>query len=72
MAPIESQSRVLIVDDEPGMCWALENILRPDGYQTVAATTGQEALELTQEKSLSKPFELAKFRLVVKTAVSGP
>ena len=47
---MENQARVLIVDDEPDMCWALENILQPEGYQTVAATTGQEALELAQQE----------------------
>ena len=36
---MEGQTRVLIVDDEPDMCWALENILHPEGYQTVVATT---------------------------------
>lgn len=47
-----NQARILIVDDEPGMCWALEKVLQAEGYQTMAATTGQEALELIQEESL--------------------
>jgi CheY-like chemotaxis protein len=127
---MKNQTRILIVDDEPDMCWALENILHPKGYQTMVATTGQEALELAEQEEppsialidvvlpdingielaalirevlpeiviivisgrlcegdkiieeglrlgtfsgfLSKPFELAKVRLVVKKAVSGP
>lgn len=38
--------RILVVDDEPDMCWALANILRPVGYAVSLATTGKEALEL--------------------------
>jgi len=38
--------RILVVDDEPDMCWALENILRPAGFTVTTTTTGAEALEL--------------------------
>ncbi|MBM4465410.1 MAG: response regulator [Chloroflexi bacterium] len=38
--------RILVIDDEPDMCWALENILRPTGYAVTTTTTGTEALEL--------------------------
>ncbi len=38
--------RILIVDDEPDMCWALENILQPAGYGVTTTTRGAEALEL--------------------------
>ncbi len=41
---------VLIVDDEPGILTALSNILEDEGYQTVTATSGNEALELYHEK----------------------
>jgi len=37
---------ILVVDDEPDMCWALANILRPAGYAVATATTGSEALTL--------------------------
>jgi DNA-binding NtrC family response regulator len=37
---------ILVVDDEPDMCWALAHILRPAGYAVVTATTGSEALTL--------------------------
>ena len=47
-----NQARILIVDDEPDMCWALAKVLQPEGYQTVPATTAQEALELAQEEGL--------------------
>ena len=47
-----NQTRILIVDDEPDMCWALAKALQPEGYQTVPATTAQEALDLAQEEGL--------------------
>jgi len=38
--------RILIVDDEPDMCWALANILRPAGYTITTAVSAAEALVL--------------------------
>ncbi len=40
-----SQYRVLIVDDEPTICWALERILRREGYRTEVAANARSALE---------------------------
>lgn len=37
---------ILVVDDEPDMCWALANILRLAGYVVTTVTTGGEALTL--------------------------
>jgi CheY-like chemotaxis protein len=43
----EHQSaRILVVDDEPDMCWALDNILSPAGYAVTTTTKGAEALYL--------------------------
>jgi DNA-binding response OmpR family regulator len=39
-------ARILIVDDEPEIVRGLEDNLRFEGYQTVAATTGEDALLL--------------------------
>jgi len=39
-------AKILIVDDEPEIVRGLEDNLRFDGYQTAAATNGQEALAL--------------------------
>ena len=38
--------RILIVDDEPAMVRGLEDNLRFEGYQTLAATDGQRGLDL--------------------------
>ena len=40
------QLRILIVDDEPDLCWTLENILCPNGYAVTTTTSGTEALEM--------------------------
>ena len=40
---------ILIVDDEPDMCWAMEGILRSHGYSVVIVTSGEQAsVELAQ------------------------
>jgi len=38
--------RILIVDDEPDMCWALGKALQVSHYSVATATRGAEALEL--------------------------
>jgi DNA-binding NtrC family response regulator len=48
---------ILVVDDEPDMCWALANILRPAGYAVATATTGSEALALIGGREL--PYAVA-------------
>jgi len=37
-------SKLLIVDDEPDMCWALHHILAKNGFAAVVGFTAQEAL----------------------------
>jgi two-component system alkaline phosphatase synthesis response regulator PhoP len=39
-------SRILVVDDEPSIAFALETDLRQEGYGVTVATTGDQALEL--------------------------
>ena len=48
--------RILVVDDEPDMCWALDNVLRQAGYTVDTTTSGVEALEL-----ISRAFYAAAF-----------
>lgn len=54
------QASILIVDDEPDMCWALENILRPAGYTVTTTTSGAEALELVARQHFAVAFVDAK------------
>jgi DNA-binding NtrC family response regulator len=52
--------RVLVVDDEPDLCWALENILRPAGYAVTTTTKGVEALDLLAKEPYDVAFVDAK------------
>ena len=41
--------RILVIDDEERMCWALERALNHEGYQVVTATRGLQGIELVTE-----------------------
>lgn len=60
MASSACPASILVVDDEPDMCWALENILSPEGYQIATATSGKKALELANETRFEVVFIDAK------------
>ncbi|HEX2778825.1 MAG TPA: response regulator [Gemmatimonadaceae bacterium] len=44
-----SRRRVLVIDDEPSICKALEIILRRAGYDVVTVGTGETATSLLRE-----------------------
>jgi CheY-like chemotaxis protein len=44
---------ILVVDDEPDMCWALGYVLRQAGYTVTSTTRGIEALELLETESFA-------------------
>ncbi|ABO50040.1 two component, sigma54 specific, transcriptional regulator, Fis family [Desulforamulus reducens MI-1] len=41
--------RILVIDDEERMCWALERALGHEGYQVITATRGLRGIELAHE-----------------------
>jgi len=45
--------KILIVDDEKNMIWALNNALVSQEYSIISATTGKEAFEKVSEEELS-------------------
>ena len=47
---------VLVVDDEEEMCWALENVLKKDGYNIVTTTSGIDAIALIKKKLFKIAF----------------
>jgi CheY-like chemotaxis protein len=57
---MDKKANILIVDDEPDMCWALENILRPAGCAVTTTTRGAEALELVAREPYAVAFVDAK------------
>jgi len=58
---MKNQDQVfLIVDDEPDMCWALENILKKNGFCSKKASIGRETLELVKQNRFRLCFRDAK------------
>lgn len=51
---------VLIVDDEPDICWAMEQILGKMGISVLKAENGEQALTLVREANLGLAFIDAK------------
>lgn len=45
--------KILIIDDEEHMCWALERAMRQEGYQVNTATRGKQGLKLIREEAPS-------------------
>lgn len=45
--------KILVIDDEEHMCWALERAMRQEGYQVLTATRGKRGLELLREEAPS-------------------
>jgi len=45
-------ARVLIIDDEPGICWALKKALEQAGHQAETAPTAEQGLPLARGKDL--------------------
>jgi two-component system, NtrC family, nitrogen regulation response regulator GlnG len=41
---------VLVVDDEPSICWGLERLLRGEGHHVVTASSAEEGLEIASER----------------------
>ncbi len=54
------ESRFLIVDDEPDMCWAFEQILKRQGIGCERAQSAGEALRLLEKGSFRMAFVDAK------------
>lgn len=50
----EQELTALVVDDEPDMCWALEQILQGEGFRTLKAYTAEAALDVLK----NEPFKL--------------
>ena len=47
--------RILVIDDEPDMLWAIENILQPVGYAVTTTARGAEALNCWPGRRMRSP-----------------
>jgi DNA-binding NtrC family response regulator len=56
----EKYAPILVVDDEPEMCWILENIIRRTGLACRSALSATEAMALTKSNKFGMAFLDAK------------
>jgi len=56
----EPYAPILVVDDEPEMCWILENIIRRTGFACMKALSAGEAMVLTESHKFGMAFLDAK------------
>src|SRR3989344_3377957 len=54
-------AKILVVDDEPDMIWAISNVLLSEGHSVVSVNSGEEALVKVKESPLD--LVLLDFRL---------
>ncbi len=47
------KSTVLVVDDEPTICWGFERLLREEGHHVLVASSAEAGLKLAREHTLS-------------------
>jgi len=45
--------KILVIDDEEHMCWALERAMKQEGYQVLTTTRGRAGLEMIREEAPS-------------------
>lgn len=60
MAMTTDAATVLVVDDEPDVCWVLDRITRAAGERTVTTASGRQALQLAREGHFRLAFVDAK------------
>ena len=49
-------AHILVVDDEPDICWVLGNILKRENYHVTLVMNGKEALRLAKERNFKIAF----------------
>ena len=56
----DKQAKILVVDDEPEMCWILDNIIRRTGFTCMTALNAGEAMALAKSHLFGMAFLDAK------------
>ena len=49
----DAQHTVLVVDDEPSICWGLQQILRGEGHRVLTASSAEEGLRLAARRRIA-------------------
>lgn len=50
---LNARSVVLVVDDEPSICWGFEQLLGEKGHEVITASSAEEGLEKARQHTLS-------------------
>lgn len=50
---LPAKSTVLVVDDEPAICWGFERLLREEGHQVLVAASAEAGLKLAREHAIA-------------------
>lgn len=61
------EKRILIVDDEQGIVFLLEELLVSAGYETITARTGRKAIQIAEEEYLD--LIILDFQLPMKNGL---
>jgi len=48
-----TETRVLVIDDEKGMRWALEKALQSEGYEVISVDNGYDGISMLDQASVS-------------------
>lgn len=56
----EKDVPILVVDDEPDMCWILETIIHKEGFSSKRALSAMDAIALTENNKFVMAFLDAK------------
>ncbi len=48
----QTAPRVLVVDDEPSICWGFERLLTSEGFSVVTASSAEHGLQIAQEQAI--------------------
>jgi DNA-binding NtrC family response regulator len=78
MTTSSTQMRILVIDDEEGMGWALQRIVEAEGHTAQVAHSAEEALHLVERQVYDLVFVDAKLpdmdgpHLLTRMRVCGP
>ncbi|KLU07396.1 Nitrogen regulation protein NR(I) [Rhodopirellula islandica] len=53
MIEMTTAQTILVVDDEPSICWALEKMLTSEGHEVITGSSAEEGLRLASQNNIS-------------------
>jgi two-component system nitrogen regulation response regulator GlnG len=50
---VNQKPKILVVDDEPSICWGFDRMLRDDGYEVLTASSAEAGLKLAAQHPIA-------------------